>query len=132
MYAAAVSERFAHLLSPRVFTGDRPMGWAVVACGDEPQWSSGSARQAWMAQGIFRRLVSLGRAYSLHTLGNLDPLHPNRFGSAPARSLREEFEFLASFVDDPVAKKAMAEVLPLLGECERDETGELEIVIRAE
>ena len=107
------------------------MGWALVEKGDEPTWQSGSPRQAWMSQGIFRRLVALGRGYSLHTLGNLDPIHPSRLGADPARSLREEFEFLASFVDDPVAKAAMAETLPLLVQCEQDKTHRLELVIRA-
>ncbi|MGI9431751.1 MAG: hypothetical protein ACR2PQ_06045 [Myxococcota bacterium] len=118
----------SYLIEERVFAGDDPVGFALAAPDEMPSWSSGSARQCWLPRGVLRRLVFLGRAYSLHTLGNVDMIHPTRMDAAKSHSLRGELEFLGSIVSDPHVAHALSLLAPLLHACESEAAFEFVVV----
>ncbi len=119
----------SYLVGERVFAGDDPVGFALASPGEQPVWRAESPQQLWLPRGALRRLVFLGRAYSLHTLGNVDMIHPTRMNSPKATALREELDFLDSVVSDPHVDGARRGLTPLLHACERAKRGELEFVV---
>jgi len=113
----------------RVFAGDDPVGFALVSPDQMPSWTAESARQRWLPRGMLRRLVFLGRAYSLHTLGNVDMIHPTRMNAQKSGALRGEMEFLAGIVRDPHVESALGDLSPLLHAVEREPDAPLEFVV---
>ena len=117
----------SYLVGERVFAGDDPVGFALASPGEQPRWRAESAQQLWLPRGALRRLVFLGRAYSLHTLGNVDMIHPTRMNAPKATALREELDFLESVVRDPHVDAARSGLTPLLHACEHAD--DLEFVV---
>lgn len=119
----------SYLVGERVFAGDDPVGFALTRAGEEPAWRADSPRQLWLPRGTLRRLVFLGRAYSLHTLGNVDMIHSTRMNGPKAAALREELDFLESIVRDPHVEGALRGLAPLLHACERADGDTAEFVV---
>jgi hypothetical protein len=119
----------SYLVGERVFAGDDPVGFALASPGEQPTWRADSPRQLWLPRGALRRLVFLGRAYSLHTLGNVDMIHTTRMNSPKAGALREELDFLESIVRDPHVEGALRGLAPLLHACEKGDADDVEFVV---
>ena len=59
-------------------------------------------RQHIVPETLFARLLNLGQAYGLHTLGLLDPYGETELNRLQAESFDQEVAFLAGIVNDPL------------------------------
>jgi hypothetical protein len=101
---------FSDRLDPATYESDEP----VHVCR-----RSGS--DAWIAERLWNRLVTLRTAYQLHLLPLLfGTPEVHRLNGQQVGTLVEEVTFIGEAVTDPATASVIRELLPLFAEATRD------------
>ncbi len=65
----------------------------------------------WLSGRLFRRLTTVGAAYELHVLPQLQDGDAVRLGRPQCQSLVDELQFVAERLDDPLAHRTVQTVV---------------------
>jgi hypothetical protein len=101
-------------IDPQTYANDEPIHFWI-------QEDVAGARDVWIPERIWYRIVNVGRAYDLHLL----PLSlPNEndhvfFNGQQSESLVDELEFVASILEDELVRDAIVKLQPFLTEARR-------------
>lgn len=96
----------ASRLHPNTYQDEEPVGVCLCSAGSPPDYED-SLRTAFIPESLFRRLLCLGSAYSLHFAACLDDLEDRCISGIQASSMIEEVEFLGAVVADPALKNVL-------------------------
>jgi hypothetical protein len=110
MSASENDDRFRDRLEAATFRNDPKIHFGLEQRGQEPvDWVE-------IPERLVSRLTSLGDAYELNVVPNIDIYADTVFNSHQCEKLHAELGFLAGLIPDPALQEVLASLTALTGE----------------